>query len=86
MKTVDPTKVIRIEMIEAPQAYEKGDGDYEVRLGSNPDEVLYHDMFSLERWLKTIWPSRVNDILDSLHNFRLCYIAMHDNRPWELTT
>lgn len=81
----DPAKVIRIEMLEAPLEYEKGEGEYEVRLGSNPKEKVYHDLFSLERWIKTLdqWKPRCDDILSRLQNFRVAYL---NGQTGEITT
>jgi hypothetical protein len=79
----DPAKVIRIEMIEVPVEYEKGEGEYEVRRGDDPKDIVYHDLFSLEKWLRTIWPQRADDILNRLQNFRIAYLNLQTG---EITT
>lgn len=79
----DPSKVIRIEMLEAPVEYEKGEGEYEVRRGDDPKNSVYHDLLSLEKWLKTIWPQRTTDILDRLQNFGIAYLNLQTG---EITT
>jgi len=76
LKPADPNKIIRIEVIDLPTQYEKGEGEYEVRLGSAPKDKLYHDLFSLEKWLNEIWPERTDDILSRLQNFRKAFINL----------
>jgi len=70
-------------MVEEPTEYEKGEGEYEVRMGNDPKNKVYHDLFSLEKWLKTIWPQRVDDILNRLQNFRIAYLNLQTG---EITT
>lgn len=81
----DPSKVIRIEMLEAPTEYEKDEGEYEVRLGSAPNEKVYHDLLSLDKWLKSLpqWAHRHDDILSRLQNFSICYL---NGQTGEITT
>lgn len=76
IKPPDPSKVVRIEAIELPMHYESGEGEYELRWGHTPENYELHDLFSLERYLKRIIPSRVDDILARLQNFKLAYLNL----------
>lgn len=75
-KPVDPSRVVKIEVIELPAHYEPGEGHYELRWGHDPDNYELHDLFSLERYLKKLMPERAQDILDRLQNFRLAYLNL----------
>ena len=82
-RPVDPSKIVKIEALELPQHYEAGEGEYELRWANKPKEVERHDLFSLTRALKKIMPSRVDDILSRLQNFRLAYLNLETG---EITT
>jgi hypothetical protein len=75
-KPVDPSKVVKIECHDLPMHREVGEGDYELRWADKPKEVMYHDIMSLARELKKIMPSRVEDILDRLQNFKIAYLNL----------
>lgn len=67
---------MKIEALELPSHYEAGEGEYEIRWGNNPKEPEYHDLFSLERLLKEVWPDRCQDILDRLQNFKKAFLNL----------
>jgi len=73
-KPVDPKYIIKIDVLELPQVYAAGEGQYELRQADTPDKYELHDLFSLKRTLKTIMPKRVDDILCRLQNFRVAYL------------
>lgn len=75
-KAVDPSRIVKIDVLELPEHYEPGEGQYELRWGHKPDDYELHDLFSLERYLKELMPERVSDILDRLQNFRLAYLNL----------
>lgn len=75
-KPIDPEKVVKIDCLELPQHYEPDEGEYELRWGHKPDEYELHDLLSLERALKKIMPTRVDDILIRLQNFRRAYLNL----------
>lgn len=75
-KPVDPTKVVKIDVLELPEDYEVGEGQYELRWAHTPDNYELHDLFSLERALKSIMPKRVDDILCRLQNFKVAYLNL----------
>lgn len=74
IRPVDPKHIIKIEVLELPLHYEANQGQYELRHGDTPDIYHLHDLFSLERTLKDIMPTRVDDILCHLQNFRVAYL------------
>lgn len=76
MRKIDPTRVVRIETIELPLSRESEEGIYELQWGHKPDEIESHDLLSLERALKKIMPTRVDDILSRLQNFKLAYLNL----------
>lgn len=56
---------------------EPGEGEYEVRWGHTPKEYELHDLFSLERLLKTLMPKRVDDIVTRIQNFKIAYLNLN---------
>ena len=68
-KKIDLKKIIRIEVVEKPLTYESGSGLYDVRIGDSPNDILYHDIISLKKWLDEIWAEKSDRILDMLQNF-----------------
>jgi len=76
LKSVDPSKVLKIEVLDLPENYEVGEGQYDLRWANNPDNYELHDLLSLERALKGIIPKRVDDILCRLQNFRVAYLNL----------
>jgi hypothetical protein len=73
---IDPEKIVKIECFDLPQHYEAGEGEYELRWGHKPDEYELHDLLSLERALKKLMPTRVDDILCRLQNFRKAFLNL----------
>ena len=86
-KPVDPTDIIRIEVIEFPDEKEVGEGIYDYRIGSNPKTPLFFDIIGIENKLKEalkdVMLDRVDFILDHLQNFRKVYINI---KTHEITT
>ncbi len=70
------SQVIRIEMLEAPEHREVGQGEYELKYADKPKEPIYHDIMSLLRFLTKIWPEQAEHILDRLQNFRKVFINL----------
>lgn len=75
-KPVDPSRIVKIDVLELPMHYEAGEGHYELRWGHTPNDFELHDLFSLERALKKLMPARVDDILSRLQNFQLAYLNL----------
>jgi hypothetical protein len=76
LKPVDPTKAVRIEAHELPKHLEPEEGDYELKWGDKPKKPEYHDVITLTKRLKEIMPTRVDDILMKLQNFRKVYLNL----------
>lgn len=73
-KPFNPSSIIKIEVIDKPEAYEFGEGEYEVKFGFAPQDIYYHDIISLDKLLKERIPDRASDILTLLQNMNTVYI------------
>jgi len=77
-KDIDPSRIIKIEVLELPKLFEEDEGIYELRYGNTPNECQTFDIVELEKELKYIEEikDRSEFILDHLQNFRKVYINL----------
>lgn len=73
-KLPNPADVIKIVVIELPEAREFGEGLYDLRRGSEPKKPNYYDILGLLKVLSKELPGMEEGIVDRLQNFRKAYI------------